>query len=221
MDFIKTNGIPVLEQCPTCKRRSLVKYAGYNVAKPKFKGECLHKDCQYNADRVEYVNSLPAGIPWEWVEMASQTNRPNKLARWLRYYYGNDSTNEAFSRYFIGTSKRGFSDFDPIYWQIDKDRRVISGRSHIVVRVDKNSASYSPIRHPKGRREYSPEDHYHLFGGHLLSDYPNKPIMIFNYERLAIEASIVNPDYNCLACISTNKKARESIKEYLPNAIWI
>jgi hypothetical protein len=152
------------------------------------------------------------------VELTKKRSRPNIYADWLRSEGVSEINISAlFQKYHIGVSKKHIHGgmYSPIFWQIDASGNVVGGRT-IGLRED-NRIVFSPI----GRSVASSKENYHLFGEHLLKDFPERTVKIFPFEFLAIRASLLYPESNCIAITTESDAVRRRVREYLPSAEWM
>ena len=221
-NFIFNSGIPDLKLCPKCRNKSLHLYGGgiYKLRYSANVGKCLFTGCTYNFTPESYADSIPKGIPYGWVTASQKRNDKNGFICWLNRLYGLDRVEKAVKDYMIGADK----DYYSIFWQIDRANRVIEGvADDINGRTGYSGERLHYITAPG--HSFDGKENCRLFGEHLLTTYPNKPVMILTDEktsrRAAVEASIIHPEYIWLASYYNSTELREKIKQLIPSAIWV
>jgi hypothetical protein len=124
----------------------------------------------------------------------------NIYSKWLESRgHSKLSISQAFSKYHVGVSKDQIipgnnCQHSPLFWRITRDYEVIGMRS-LRVKMG-NGYSFDGVY---AKPEFGHLVSYPLYGDHLLSEHPSKPVKIYENEMEAIEASIIQPDFNCLA----------------------
>jgi hypothetical protein len=143
---------------------------------------------------------LPTYIDPAIVESSFKHFNNNHFITYLNTLFGAEITNTLLKTYPIGTSK--YWQGATVFWQVDSRGNVRTGKIML----------YNPIM---GKRVKEPYNHITwahsvlkqpnftlkqcLFGEHLITQYPNKPIAIVESEKAAIIASVYMPNYNWLA----------------------
>lgn len=115
----------------------------------------------------------------------------NEFIGGLYSVFGEEATNDAIERYFVGTNKNGHT----VFWYVNKNNLVTSAK---VMAYRPFSKDY-PIKRDKNVPPYfqfKTSEHYYpcLFGEHLIPENPKSDINIVEAEKTAIIASIVYPD---------------------------
>ena len=136
----------------------------------------------------------------ELMERTLSNYRINPLFVFLTGIIGKEETERIFRLYKVGTSKKWNG--ATVYWQIDRYGRVRSGKIMLYNLSDghrvKEPHSYVSWVHSELHL-----DNFNmkqcLFGEHLLSQYPSKPIAIVESEKSALIASHFMSDFIWLA----------------------
>lgn len=135
---------------------------------------------------------------------------------YLRSKFSADEVLKAVYDYMISATDDG----RPIFWRIDKDGNVllgktmsynpISGKKYQIggTCFDENLSfiRYTPAMewmNSYGIRDQEPDRSLELstclFGEHLITKYPNKPIMLVEDEKTAVILSLIEPSFNVIA----------------------
>ena len=148
-------------------------------------------------------------IPMHYVEK-SQSIRSNFyrfVSSLLNAYYGSKAQevlNRLMQEYRLGATRDGAV----IFWQIDKDSKVRTGKVMQYNPEDghrikaEQGAAINWIHSILKKQKVLPEDwqlSQCLFGEHLLSLYPDKVVVLVESEKSAIIGSAIFPDYVWLA----------------------
>lgn len=136
----------------------------------------------------------------ELMERTLSNYRINPLFVFLTGIIGKEETERIFRLYKVGTSKKWNG--ATVYWQIDRYGRVRSGKIMLYNLSDghrvKEPHSYVSWVHSELHL-----DNFNmkqcLFGEHLLSQYPSKPVAIVESEKSALIASHFMSDFIWLA----------------------
>ena len=148
-------------------------------------------------------------IPIHYVEKSKsvQSNFFRFLSTLLGNYYGSKSQevlNRLLDEYRLGATRDGAV----IFWQIDKNGRVRTGKVMQYNPEDghriktEQGASINWIHSILKKQKVLPEEwqlSQCLFGEHLLSLYPDKVVVLVESEKSAIIGSAIFPDYVWLA----------------------
>lgn len=200
--------------CPNCHvSHSFARYVdeqGSYIAENV--GRCNREDkCGYHLTPSEYfsmkgidykpiVEVAPKPLPpTDYIPeeiMVRSLKTDNYLIRYLSKYFQPLELAHIIDKYRIGDTKDG----RVIYWQIDEDNRVRTGKimlydPHTGHRV-KNQPNSFDWAHRYVKKPFQLEQC--LYGLHLLNK-ETKPIAIVESEKSAIVASMVIPDYLWLA----------------------
>ena len=136
----------------------------------------------------------------ELMERTLSNYRINPLFVFLTGIIGKEETERIFRLYKVGTSKKWNG--ATVYWQIDRYGRVRSGKIMLYNLSDghrvKEPHSYVSWVHSELHL-----DNFNmkqcLFGEHLLSQYPSKPVAKVESEKSALIASHFMSDFIWLA----------------------
>ncbi len=142
----------------------------------------------------------------------------NPLFVFLTGIIGKEETERIFRLYKVGTSKKWGG--ATVYWQIDWHGRVRSGKIMLY-----NSSDGHRVKEPHSFVCWvHSELHLQnfnikqcLFGEHLLSQYPSKPVAIVESEKSALIASHFMPDFIWLATGGIHGCFREESIRVLKN----
>ena len=154
--------------------------------------------------------SKPSVIEQKVFERSLRYYTQNNFVQYLHTLFDDYTVNHLIGRYHIGTSQHWAG--ATIFWQVDSTGRVRSGK---VMLYDSKS----------GKRVKKPYNHITwihkvlklpdfqlkqcLFGEHLLSKDPYKPVAIVESEKTAIIASAYLPKFHWLAVGSLSNLSLE------------
>ena len=212
--------------CPKCGRKyCFVRYIDTEgkINFPDYVGRCDHEQsCQYHYKPLDYFKDNPKSVEdVDWRKPAQTVVRKetptsyidnelmertlanygiNPLFRFLTGVMGDKEVMRIFKMYKVGTSKKWGG--ATVYWQIDWHGRVRSGKIMLY-----NSTNGHRVKEPHSyvcwvHSELQLENfnmRQCLFGEHLLSQYPSKPVAIVESEKTALIASYFMPDFIWLA----------------------
>ena len=147
-----------------------------------------------------------------------QSNFFRFLSTLLGNYYGSKSQevlNRLLDEYRLGATRDGAV----IFWQIDKNGRVRTGKvmqynpedGH---RIKEQGAAINWIHSILKKQKVLPEEwqlSQCLFGEHLLSLYPDKVVVLVESEKSAIIGSAIFPNYVWLATGGKSQMKEEKI----------
>lgn len=227
-------------ECPLCgDHRSFVLYLDGDTGEPidRTVGRCNHESsCGYHYTPKQFFADHPAEkerksvltrqiqerkpkpeagyIPFRYVERSASYN--SSFIRFLcglfdRYTLESPTIERLMRDYALGATKDG----DIIYWQIDINGKVRSGK---VMRYNpetgrrvKDAGGINWVHSILKKKKLLPDDFnltQCLFGEHLLKVCPTKIVALVESEKSALIASGVYPDYIWLA---TGGKSQLSI----------
>ncbi len=139
-------------------------------------------------------------IPVELFKHSLMNYERNNFVKFLIGLFGNEIAEKLISQYFIGTSKHWNG--ATVFYQIDNEGKIRTGK--IIL--------YNPVTGKRNKETKPPVQWVHkalklpdyelkqcLFGEHILSIEPLKPVAIVESEKTAIIASIYLPQYIWLA----------------------
>ncbi len=199
--------------CPQCEKpHSFVRYVdeeGHYIAENV--GRCNREEkCGYHLTPSEYfstrgieykpiVEVVPKPLPpTDYIPeqmMVRSLKTDNFLIRYLSKYFEPLELAYTIDKYRIGDAKDGRT----VYWQIDEDNRVRTGKIMLYDPLTghrvKNRPNSFDWAHRYVKKPFQLEQC--LFGLHLIKE--GKPIAIVESEKSAIVASMVIPDYLWLA----------------------
>ena len=230
--------------CPNCgKKRCFVRYIDTEgkIHFPDYVGRCDHEhSCQYHYKPSDYFKDNPMSIDnvaWkshttkvmqqeqppsyidnELMERTISNYSINPLFVFLTGIICKEKTDRIFRLYKVGTSKKWGG--ATVYWQIDWHGRVRSGKIMLY-----NSSDGHRVKEPHSFVCWvHSELHLQnfnmkqcLFGEHLLSQYPSKPVAIVESEKSALIASHFMPDFIWLATGGIHGCFREESIRVLKN----
>lgn len=209
--------------CPNCGKKRFVRYvdAATNIYLPEPYGRCdREQKCAYHLNPYHdsyATDNAGTGTGRQWtppppepvtymsfdndVRSNLKAYGRNNFVRYLVELCGQSVADDLCRRYHIGTSKNWNNAGATIFWYVDAQARVIGGKVML----------YDAV----GHRVKEPFDHITwvhtlkklkgftlgkcLFGEHLLSRFPQMPVMLFESEKTALIAAAYYPDWLCLA----------------------
>lgn len=213
------------QTCPNCgKPKVFTRYIDVEtneVLAPKV-GKCDREDkCgyhyppkQYFADNGYTQHSLPKAyykavatkqIPPTYinpaiVEGSFKHYQNNHFVGYLNTLFGFEITNTLLKTYPVGTSK--YWQGATVFWQVDAQGNTRTGKIMLYnpttgkrVKEPHNCITWthSVLKQPDFNLKQC------LFGEHLITTCPDKPIAIVESEKTAIIASVYMPEFNWLA----------------------
>ena len=123
----------------------------------------------------------------------------NPLYRFLSDKLSKGITKELFKRYNVGTAKLWGG--STVFWQVDVNGKIRTGK--VMLYDDNGHRVKEPVSRINWAHSILKLDDFQLqqclFGEHLLSQYPDKPVAIVESEKTAIIASHYVPIYVWLA----------------------
>lgn len=214
--------------CPQCgKKQCFVRYIDSQgeISFPDYVGRCDHEQsCKYHYTPSDYfkdnptlieigsnysfehstpqLHSLPStsSIDKELMERTLTNYGMNPLYIYLSGALGKDETFRIFQLYRVGTSKKWGG--STVYWQIDWQGNVRTGKI-MLYDVKTGHRTKEPRSYVSWVHTELNFQNYHLkqclFGEHLLSDNPTKPIAIVESEKSALVATHYMPEFIWLA----------------------
>jgi hypothetical protein len=155
---------------------------------------------------------VPASyLDFDVVVQSAGRYRFNILVQYLVKLVGLTKTNTLVSEYYLGTPRDSDKSNYVIFWQIDTERRVRSGKWMLyeflknpdsVIGLDcKRVKRFARSILWEHKQKEFPEFHFKscLFGEHLLKKYPNKIVAVTESEKTALIAAAYFPDFVWLA----------------------
>lgn len=163
------------------------------------------KDNQFEIPRASYPKFTdapkpPSYIPTELVNSTLKGYSQNNLISYLIGKFGQKRTTNLIEQYRIGTSKvwKGSS----IFWQIDHEWNTRTGKI-MLYNEETGKRVKKPFNHIQWVHAVLKQRDYNLdqclFGQHLISTDPTKPIAIVESEKTAIICSVYYPQFIWLA----------------------
>lgn len=209
----KYHGRESRHTCPKCgKPQSFARYVdneGNYLS--DIVGRCNHEDkCGYHLTPAEYfslvggtyipiVNITPKPMPpTDYINeniMKQTVGKDNFLILFLSKFFEKEELKNVSEKYNIG----GTDDKRTIYWQIDQENRIRTGKMMLYSpdtghRIKDKPNSFDWV-HRHVKNDYQLEQC--LFGLHLINK--GKPIAIVESEKTAIIADLTIPEYTWLA----------------------
>ena len=140
-------------------------------------------------------------IPFSYVE--SSLSYQSNFIHFLRKYLTSEQIDSVCNKYAIGATKRS----EVIYWQIDTNYKVRTGKimqyDRLTGKRIKNKSGAIDWVHNKLKQKGKLRQDFNLqqilFGEHLLSLEPYKPVCIVEAEKTAIISAALYPDSVWLA----------------------
>lgn len=156
--------------------------------------------CKSHTTKVMQHEQPTSYIDNELMERTLSNYSINPLFVFLTGIIGKEETERIFRLYKVGTSKKWNG--ATVYWQIDRYGQVRSGKIMLY-----NSSDGHRVKEPHSYVSWVHSelhlDNFNmkqcLFGEHLLSQYPSKPIAIVESEKSALIASHFMSDFIWLA----------------------
>lgn len=213
--------------CPKCgKKQCFVKYIDSQgeITFPDYVGRCDHEQsCQYHYTPLDYFHDNPMVLDYnkdnfveadrpksyllppsfvdsELMERTLTNYDMNPLYIYLSGVLSKDETSRIFQLYHVGTSKKWGG--STVYWQIDWKGNVRTGKIMLY-----DSTTGHRVKEPRSyvswvHTELKLQDYnlkQCLFGEHLLSEKPTKPVAIVESEKSALIATHYMPEFIWLA----------------------
>lgn len=204
------NGEYIDDSVGICDRKNSCKY--HYPPKQFFKDRGLDassmipKEYMINSYQMETKQEAKIySIDNKWIDVALSCD--TSFMSFLKTKFTEEQINEIQILYFLGAVDYGDGEEgDVIFWQVDSLKRVRAGK------IMKYNPTTGKRLHSKDAinwlhkisevKEGLPEG-WHLtqclFGEHLITSYPLKPICLVESEKTAIIASVYLPEYNWLA----------------------
>ena len=227
--------------CPNCGHRTFVLYVDENnqpladtVGKCDRLNNCAYHytPSQYFKDNgVDYQPTIkkvfkhtppPLYIGKELLEQSCNATltHHNKLVEYLRRTFGDELTWRMVTSYFVGTSKQ-FGGGATVFYQIDRNGLIHRGKV-MQYNADGHRAKYTSGNNKGGGMVTSVHSLMKmndrlppqcLFGEHLLSLYPDRPVALFESEKTAMVAgATILTDFICMAVGSCQNLTPEMLK---------
>ena len=214
--------------CPKCgKKQCFVRYIDSQgeITFPDYVGRCDHEQsCQYHYTPSDYFHDNPmladsnknsfvevrksqpylpppiSFIDKELMERTLTNYGMNPLYIYLSGILGKDETSRIFQLYHIGTSKKWGG--STVYWQIDWQGNVRTGKI-MLYDAETGHRTKEPRSYVSWVHTELNLPNYNLkqclFGEHLLSEIPTKPVAIVESEKSALVATHYMPEFIWLA----------------------
>ena len=159
-----------------------------------------NKDNFVEADRPKSYLLPPSFVDSELMERTLTNYDMNPLYIYLSGVLSKDETSRIFQLYHVGTSKKWGG--STVYWQIDWKGNVRTGKIMLY-----DSTTGHRVKEPRSyvswvHTELKLQDYnlkQCLFGEHLLSEKPTKPVAIVESEKSALIATHYMPEFIWLA----------------------
>lgn len=160
---------------------------------------------QHTLPKANYKSMATKQIPPTYinpaiVESSFKHYQSNHFVSYLNTLFGVEITNTLLNTYPIGTSKYWAG--ATVFWQVDAQGNVHTGKIML----------YNPVTGKRVKEPHNCITWVHsvlkqpdfnlkqcLFGEHLITTWPDKPIAIVESEKTAIISSVFMPSYNWLA----------------------
>ena len=204
-----------VDKCPCCghdnKSGGYVPYvgtdAGYchycnNTCFPDGNRTLVTPEEIQTIQRLKLKKAIPSYVPNQWHELSLNKYDNNDFIQFLLGRFGQARTTSIVKRYRLGTK-----DNNVIFWQIDRDKKVRTGKI----------MDYNPETGKRGnyfKWVHKSIDDFNLvqcfFGEHLITK--EKPIAIVESEKTACIMSEIIPNRTWLACGGSNGITQEKSK---------
>ena len=200
--------------CPKCgKKQCFVKYIDSQgeIIFPDYVGRCDHEQsCQYHYTPSDYFHDNPMVVDYnkdnfieadkpkpnllpptsfvvnELMKRTLTNYGMNPLYIYLSGMLGKDETSRIFQLYHVGTSKKWGG--STVYWQIDWQGNVRTGKI-MLYDAETGHRTKEPRSYVSWVHTELNLPNYNLkqclFGEHLLSENPTKPVAIVESEKSA------------------------------------
>lgn len=228
--------------CPRCDKKKFVRMIDElgNYISDEFgfcerKGSCRYFKYPKKSDsniKIDYsqrklVNLTikdgpPSIIPAHYVQQSLKSYSINSFYQYLTNLFNKERIDAVFNEYKVGTSKKWNG--ATVFWLISKDFEVRSGK---VIKFD--AFSGKRIKEPNPLmtwvhsllklKQFNLKQV--LFGEHLLSYFPKKPICIVESEKTAVIMAIKHPNYLWLATGSKHEFKAEKLKVLIGRKVVI
>lgn len=214
--------------CPKCgKKQCFVKYIDSQgeITFPDYVGRCDHEQsCQYHYTPSDYFHDNPMVVDYnkdnfieadkpkpnllpptsfvdnELMKRTLTNYGMNPLYIYLSGMLGKDETSRIFQLYHVGTSKKWGG--STVYWQIDWQGNVRTGKI-MLYDAETGHRTKEPRSYVSWVHTELNLPNYNLkqclFGEHLLSENPTKPVAIVESEKSALVATHYMPEFIWLA----------------------
>ena len=214
--------------CPKCgKKQCFVKYIDSQgeITFPDYVGRCDHEQsCQYHYTPSDYFHDNPMVVDYnkdnfieadkpkpnllpptsfvdnELMKRTLTNYGMNPLYIYLSRMLGKDETSRIFQLYHVGTSKKWGG--STVYWQIDWQGNVRTGKI-MLYDAETGHRTKEPRSYVSWVHTELNLPNYNLkqclFGEHLLSENPTKPVAIVESEKSALIATHYMPEFIWLA----------------------
>ncbi len=157
------------------------------------KSEVDFKQSQKREDKIIY-------IPSNYLTKSTNKYHTNNFISFLKEQFGNDNANSLIELYKIGSSNNWAG--ANIFWYVDKYDNIRTGKI-MLYHSDSGKRVKEPYNHITWvhNKLKIPNKNISkcLFGEHLLTIYPDKPIAIVESEKTAIIASLFFQDFIWMA----------------------
>lgn len=160
-------------------------------------------------DEIKPISLIPAPL----FEKSLKGYDKNNFASFLISRLGKELTERVIGLYYLGTSKHWNG--ATIFWQIDYEGNIRTGKVML----------YDPATGKRVKKPYPHINWIHklgkfkdynlaqcLFGEHLLSQFPFKPVAIVESEKTAMLCAGYNPDFNWLASGNLNNLSEKRVQ---------
>lgn len=208
--------------CESCGQRRSVRYKNNETGDffPDIVSRCDRENsCGYHYTPKQYLIDIGSGfvpsmkkkdehfiepiidyMPLDYVQKSMHNYQETNFANFMIDLFGKEIATKALLKYFVGLSHKKFDGKASIFWQIDIEEKVRTGKI----------MGYDP---GTGKRVKAPANqidwvHTYLkpfnfrqcfFGEHLLSEFQDKTIAITESEKTAIICSVLMPEMIWLA----------------------
>lgn len=195
------NGAYIADNVGKCNRAD---NCNYHYPPGQYFADSGHKPTQAR----KWIKPPPAvlrqNVPEAYLHKTGKDIETNNLVKFLSATFGTAKTNELIQAYRIGTIPTGYLAGATVFWQIRTTGTIAYGK--VMQYNPTNGKRDKYITTVWNALNLPPVEHFEqcLFGEHLLTKYPNKPVYIHESEKTAIIASVFYTQYIHLACGGSN-----------------
>tara|TARA_A100001015_G_scaffold118569_1_gene131500 strand:- start:123 stop:1010 length:888 start_codon:yes stop_codon:yes gene_type:complete len=203
-----------IKHCPCCghenKTGGYVPYIGTEAGYCNYCGSSCFPDRNgtlVSPKELKFIKPLrlkksASYIPNDWHENSLKNYDNNDFTTFLLGQFKRDLTREIICRYRLGTK-----DNNVVFWQIDIDKKIRTGKIMDYNPTTGKRGNYYQWVH-QNKKDFNLKQCF--FGEHLI--IKDKPIAVVESEKTACIMSVCNPSFIWLACGGSNGITEEKVK---------